>query len=251
MNAKILHSDFPCLTLIGMSGVGKTHLSRILSEKAHYYHFSVDYLIGAYYLREQIPATATITKENIEALGQFQGMIGPKHEGGLPLREYEKRRLQYYSAETLATLAMPVFVDIAKAEGFKGFINDTSGSFCKLDESIPSHIADHSLIVYIKASEADEKAIFERIKQSPKPTYYPPEFLDNLLEEFLKEKGLKNSDDIHPAEFHDFSFARVFEDRLPDYQKIADAHGVTISSDDVKSLNNAEEFIDLLSKKIQ
>ncbi|HCE35788.1 MAG TPA: ATPase, partial [Gammaproteobacteria bacterium] len=39
-----------CLTLLGMSGVGKTHLSKLLSNEDEWYHYSGDYRIGAEYL---------------------------------------------------------------------------------------------------------------------------------------------------------------------------------------------------------
>jgi len=42
------------LTLLGMSGVGKTHLSKLLSNEDKWYHFSGDYRIGAEYLNEAI-----------------------------------------------------------------------------------------------------------------------------------------------------------------------------------------------------
>ena len=42
------------LTLLGMSGVGKTHLAKLIGENGGWYHFSGDYHIGATYLRDEI-----------------------------------------------------------------------------------------------------------------------------------------------------------------------------------------------------
>jgi len=42
------------LTLLGMSGVGKTHLAKLIGENGGWYHFSSDYHIGATYLKNEI-----------------------------------------------------------------------------------------------------------------------------------------------------------------------------------------------------
>ncbi|EEZ80452.1 MAG: hypothetical protein Sup05_0025 [uncultured Candidatus Thioglobus sp.] len=42
------------LTLLGMSGVGKTHLAKLLSGKGKWFHYSGDYRIGAKYLNDDI-----------------------------------------------------------------------------------------------------------------------------------------------------------------------------------------------------
>ena len=42
------------LTLLGMSGVGKTHLAKLIGENGDWYHFSGDYHIGATYLKDEI-----------------------------------------------------------------------------------------------------------------------------------------------------------------------------------------------------
>ena len=45
--------DHKCVTLLGMSGVGKTRISSIL-EKQNWFHYSGDYRIGTQYLDEAI-----------------------------------------------------------------------------------------------------------------------------------------------------------------------------------------------------
>ena len=45
--------DHKCVTLLGMSGVGKTRISSTL-EKQNWFHYSGDYRIGAQYLDEAI-----------------------------------------------------------------------------------------------------------------------------------------------------------------------------------------------------
>ncbi|WP_246260783.1 AAA family ATPase [Candidatus Ruthia endofausta] len=48
------NSNHKCLTLLGMSGVGKTHLAKLLSRQDKYFHYSGDYRIGAEYLNDKI-----------------------------------------------------------------------------------------------------------------------------------------------------------------------------------------------------
>ena len=42
------------ITLLGMSGVGKTRLANLLRKKGGWFHYSVDYRIGTRYLGEPI-----------------------------------------------------------------------------------------------------------------------------------------------------------------------------------------------------
>ena len=48
------NSNHKCLTLLGMSGVGKTHLAKLLNHQHKYFHYSGDYRIGAEYLNDKI-----------------------------------------------------------------------------------------------------------------------------------------------------------------------------------------------------
>ena len=42
------------LTLLGMSGVGKTRLAKLIGEGGDWFHFSGDYRIGASHLKDAI-----------------------------------------------------------------------------------------------------------------------------------------------------------------------------------------------------
>jgi len=51
---EFINSRHKRLTLLGMSGVGKTHLAKLLSKNDAYFHYSGDYRIGAQYLNNDI-----------------------------------------------------------------------------------------------------------------------------------------------------------------------------------------------------
>src|SRR4051812_3079946 len=82
------------ITLTGMSGVGKTHISGVL-EKEGWVHYSCDYLIGTVYLRDAL-AGAAVSKGDISNLSSFIGKVGDPAKGGLSLAEYKRRQQLYY-----------------------------------------------------------------------------------------------------------------------------------------------------------
>lgn len=232
-----------------MSGVGKSYSSALMERKAGWYHFSVDYLIGNYYLADQILNYDQVTKEDITPITNFLGLLGNPEKGGSDYKSFKRRQRLYHDAEVLASQALPDFIRIAKEKGFPGLLNDTAGSIVDLNyDEIPEILSEHSYIVYIEASEADKNAIFERAKSSPKPLIYPEAFLKTHIEKFMAEQGLESDIQIDPKEFFDYIFPLLFEQRLPKYQAIADKYGCTISSDDLKEVTNAEEFLALINK---
>ena len=77
-------------------------------------------------------------------------------------------------------LDVPEFMRKSKEiYGFNHFINDAGGSVCELDdEHVLDTLQQHTLMLYIQASEQDEKTLIERAALSPKPLYYREAFLD-------------------------------------------------------------------------
>ncbi len=247
MSKFIENDDFKCISFIGMSGIGKSHNAAIMEHQAGWYHFSVDYLIGNYYLADQILNHDQVTKEDITPITNFLGLMGNPDKGGTDYKSFRRRQRLYHDAEVLASQALPEFIRIAKEQNFPGLINDTAGSFVELNyDELPEIIAEHSLIVYIEASDADKNAIFERAKSSPKPLMYPEALLKNHIEKFMADKGLESDVQIDPKEFFDYIFPLLFEQRLPKYKAVADKYGCTVSSDDIKSVQSPHDFMSLI-----
>lgn len=73
------------ITLMGMSGVGKTYLSTMLAGQG-WKHYSCDYEIGTRYLGDEIVRTLSaargesvqneITAENLSMLSEYVGRLG-------------------------------------------------------------------------------------------------------------------------------------------------------------------------------
>ncbi len=96
---------------------------------------------------------------------------------------------------------------IAKAKeiyGYPHFINDAGGSLCELDEpGVLEQLAEDTLIVYLKPSEAMLERIIERSLADPKPMYYQSEFLDRVLPQYLLTAGSRVPKKSFPMIFSD------------------------------------------------
>ncbi|SFV79407.1 ATPases of the AAA+ class [hydrothermal vent metagenome] len=258
------------LTLLGMSGVGKTHLSKLLSNKDKWYHFSGDYRIGAEYLNEaildnikqnvkqddwlagllsnnSISIQNHITFDNLSSVSAFLGKVGNPEQGGLPIDEFTRRQALHRQAEVNTMLDVPKFIEKSKQQGFNHFINDAGGSLCELDDDkVYQTLAEHTLILYIRASKTNESALIERAQTHPKPLYYQAEFLKAQLEVYLAENGLTYAAQINPDAFVGWIFPRLLAHRIPKYEAIADKYGYTIDSEDLYQCKNADEMCELI-----
>ncbi|MBT3336016.1 MAG: ATPase [Methylococcales bacterium] len=275
MSAKeFLTCDKKQITLLGMSGAGKTTLANKLSPKK-WFHYSGDYRIGTQYLSEPIldnikqQAMDTpflkdllisdsiyicnnITVDNLMPISSFMGKIGNPELGGLSLETFKKRQLLHREAEIAAMKDVPKFIKKAQdIYGYNHFINDAGGSVCELnDPEILSLLAQHTLIIYIKTSEDQEQLLFERAQQDPKPLYYRADFLDENLKTFMDEFHYRCTEQIPPNEFVSWVFPKLFHARLPRYQAIADQYGYTVDASAVAQVKNEDEFIKLIAQTL-
>jgi shikimate kinase len=275
MSAKeFLTCDKKQITLLGMSGAGKTTLANKLSPKK-WFQYSGDYRIGTQYLSEPIldnikqQAMDTpflkdllisdsiyicnnITVDNLMPISSFMGKIGNPELGGLSLETFKKRQLLHREAEIAAMKDVPKFIKKAQdIYGYNHFINDAGGSVCELnDPEILSLLAQHTLIIYIKTSEDQEQLLFERAQQDPKPLYYRADFLDENLKAFMDEFHYRCTEQIPPNEFVSWVFPKLFHARLPRYQAIADQYGYTVDASAVAQVKNEDEFIKLIAQTL-
>jgi hypothetical protein len=150
-------------------------------------------------------------------------------------------------------LDIPDFIQ--KAEqiyGYPHFVNDVGGSLCELDEpGVIQPLIDNTMILYIKiANQAQEDVLIQRAQTSPKPLYYRPEFLQEQLAVYFKQKNLQYAAQIEPDEFARWVFPRLFHSRLPRYDDIA-KHGYTVTSDEAAQVENEDDFLQLLELAIE
>ena len=263
------------VTLVGMSGVGKSYLSTTLRDGRNWFHYSGDYRIGTRYLDEsimdmikqqamQVPFLKELLRNDwiyirnnikVHDLGpvlSFVGKLGNPALGGVELEDFIQRQAQYRNAEIATMQDVPDFIRKARdVYGYPHFVNDVGGSLCELDEpGVIDELARHTLILYIQVTNQDEEnKLIQRAVSSPKPLYYRPEFLNEHLALYLAENGLEYAAEMHPDEFARWVFPRLFHSRIPRYEEIA-RQGYTVTSEEVAQVNSEADFLELLETVI-
>lgn len=262
------------VTLLGMSGVGKTRLSTLL-RRHNWFHYSGDYRIGTRYLDEpildhiklqamgvpflrellrsdSIEIRNNITVDNLQPVSSFLGKVGNPERGGLPLGEFKRRQALHRQAEVAAMHDVPEFIRKARAiYGYAHFINDVGGSLCELDEpALYQLLAEHTLILYIEATADNEQELIRRAQSDPKPLYYREDFLDEQLAVYMLERGLEYVALIEPDDFASWVFPRLFRSRIPRYEAIAAEYGYRVSSAEVSAVRDEGDFNHLLEQVI-
>lgn len=258
------------LTLLGMSGVGKTHLAKILSRDEKWFHYSGDYRIGSHYLNDNILSdvrqkmmqdeylatllldnsikiTNNISIDNLSSVSHFLGKVGNPNIGGLPLGEFNYRQNLHLDAEKNAMLDVGKFIKKSAKLGINNFINDAGGSLCEIDDAkIYQYLADETTIIYIRPSEKTKQTLIERAKTKPKPLYYNPDFFKKQVKKYLKKHNFSYAAQINPDAFVRDIFPNLVEYRVPKYQAIADKYGITINADDMYLCKTSADFFDLV-----
>jgi hypothetical protein len=162
----------------------------------------------------------------------------------LSLKEFKRRQLLHRDAEVKAMLDVPKFIVKAKAiYGYDKFVNDAGGSLCELEDGgLLQSLAEHTLILYVRATENDEKALIARAASDPKPLYYREEFLDGQLAAYLAEQSLPYAAMIAPDDFVRWIFPRLFYTRIPRYERIAGQYGYTVSTEELAKVKDEAGF---------
>ena len=262
------------VTLVGMSGVGKTYLSTMLRD-SQWFHFSGDYRIGTRYLDEpildmikqqamQVPFLKELLRNDwiyirnnikVHDLGSvlsFVGKLGNPEMGGVELEDFMRRQALYREAEIATMLEVPEFIRKAQEiYGYQHFVNDVGGSLCELeDDRVMQTLLDNTLILYIKTTnQEEENKLIARAQSAPKPLYYRPEFLEEKLAEYLEDNKLHYAAEMEPDEFTRWIFPHLFHSRVPRYEEIA-KQGYTVTSEEVARVKNETDFLQLLETAI-
>lgn len=262
------------VTLLGMSGVGKTWLANKLP-KTDWFHYSGDYRIGTKYLAEpildnikrkamqvdflrdllrsdSIYIANNISVHNLEPVSTFLGKIGRADLGGLALGEFKRRQRLHLAAESAAMCDVAEFIGKShEIYGYDHFLNDAGGSICELPDGEPLRVLrEHTLILYLRAGPNMEGELIRRAASDPKPLYFAESFLDEKLAAYLAQKGLKSADEIVPDDFVQWIFPELLDHRRPLYEAIADQHGYSVDARDISSLRDENDFVELVADAI-
>jgi hypothetical protein len=269
---QFLDSPNKVITLLGMSGVGKTTLSSQLPQN-QWFHYSGDYRIGTKYLEEPILDNikchameqpflrdlilsdsiyfrSNISVHHLNPNSTFFGKIGNPEQGGLSLDEFKRRQRLHRQAEVNAMVDVREFIRKGREiYEYPHFVNDAGGSVCELgNEEAWDDLAEQSIILYLKPDAALEKLMIERAVADPKPMYYSESFLDEQIETFLRLNNLKSTLQMIPDEFVQWVFPRLIEYRRPLYERIAGKHGYTIDASRVMTLKSEQDVLGLIAE---
>jgi hypothetical protein len=262
------------ITLLGMSGVGKTTLAyKLPSDK--WFHYSGDYRIGTKYLAEpildnikrqamkvdflrdllrndSIYIASNITVHNLQPVATFLGKIGRTDLGGLPVEEFKKRQRLHRDAEIGAMRDVAEFIGKAQEiYGYDHFINDAGGSLVELDdEQTEKTLAENTLILYLKADDEMERELVRRAVSNPKPLYYNEQFLDQKLVQYLDEAELESPNQIVPDEFVRWIFPSLVAHRRPKYEALAKRYGYTLNARLAEAITGENDFLELVASTL-
>ena len=267
------------VAFFGMSGLGKTHISKMLRATGDWFHYSVDYRIGTRYmgehivdnfkreamqnpflrdlmLQDSIYIASNISFENLAPLSSYLGKPGDPAKGGIPFEEYVIRQRQHRVAEVKATLDAILFADKAKnIYGYDHFVGDTSGSLCEVvDPSDPEDpvlkpMSQHILPVWLKGTQDHIDTLAERFNRSPKPMYYKEDFLRKTWAEYCAEHG-QSENSVDPDDFIRWGYRQLLHHRMPLYRAIAENWGVTLEASDIAQAQTADEVSELIAQAI-
>jgi hypothetical protein len=274
-----LSQPHKAVTVMGMSGVGKTTLAVLLQNNG-WFQYSVDYRIGTRYMDEHIvdnfkqeamknPFLANllrsdsiyicsnITFNNLAPLSTYLGKPGDPAKGGIPFAEYKRRQAQHRDAEIHALQDVPEFISRAREiYGYGNFVCDAGGSLCEVvnpddkNDPVLKVLSDSSLMIYIEGTEEHLAMLVERFRKNPKPMYYQPQFLDRKWAEYKDLKKIKHDDAVDPDDFAVWGFAELLHHRLPLYQKIAENFGYKVHMADIPPVTSLASFDALMAKTI-
>ena len=264
------------VSLLGMSGLGKTKLSNMLQSTFSWFHYSVDYRIGTRYLDEHIVdnfkqeamknvflrdlllsdsiyISSNLNFNNLSPLSTYLGKPGSEDLGGIDFNLYKKRQKQHREAEILSVMDTYKFIEKSNnIYAYQNFVCDTSGSICEVvnpedpNDPLLTHLSKNTLIILIKGDKKHKDQLIKRFKANPKPIYYNENFLNEKWSNFKNINNVDNKN-VDPNKFILYCFEDLLDHRIPIYDSIAKNWGITINADDISKVKNEKDFINLVS----
>ena len=236
--------------LLGMSGLGKTFISRRLAEKDAWSHYSVDYEIGKLLFKSQNKNLLDgFEIDNLTNLSNFLGKPGSPSMGGISYSEYLTRQKLHRDAEIEATLNACLLVE--KSPDLSHIVCDTSGSICELvdpsddKDKILTSLSKNFVIICLEAPDSMYQVLINRFLAKPKPMYYEENFLHSLWEDF-KNQTSDVDDKINPDEFIVYGFKALIKRRKEIFDTISKNWGISLNFGALRRIKSANDLIDAI-----
>lgn len=262
---RFLDAKLPRLTLIGMSGSGKTKIGTMLAQQGWALH-SVDYRIGNHYLkpaiiedfktristalptlkrlieRDKLRLDFAMAPDSIEVLSEFVGMFGNPQKGGLSRSAFQTRQRLYAEAEKKAMLELPAMI---ADNDTSPFVCDSTGSVCEIididdpNDSVLRAMVDQSFVLYLRVDDKHEATLIEHQLAAPKPMLFSKPFF---------EKHCASRADDDPRELLRDMFPKLLAERRHHYEKLAALGGTTIDSAQAHACRHSEDLLKLIAE---
>jgi hypothetical protein len=246
--------QFRRFALLGMSGLGKTHISRNLVRRKNWSHYSVDYEIGKLLFKGKYENLLEgFEVDNITNLSNFLGKPGAISMGGISFSEYTRRQHLHRSAEITATLKVCSLVE--NSPNLSHLICDTSGSLCELvnpldkKDKILTSLSKNFLIICLEAPDSIYETLIKRFIAKPKPMYYEEAFLNETWLKFKKDTS-KAENKIDPDDFTIYGFKALIKRRKQIYNIIAKNWGISLNTDDLRQIKSGDDLIEAIKLQI-
>jgi len=266
--------------VFAMSGLGKTHISKMLRDNGDWFHYSIDYRIGTRYMGERIADNAkreamkvpflrdllksnsiyigsNISFDDLKPMSSYLGKPGDPDKGGLLWDEYTRRQDQFQASEIAALHDTSHFIDRANdLYGYPHFICDTGGSICEWvdvnnpNDPIMADLSEKTLMIWIEGTEEHTEELIRRFDKEPKPMSYDPVFLLECWTRYLSEHGVV-AEKVDPDHFIRWTYASALAHRQPRYKAMADRWGLTIPAAKITTVRSAGNFIDVVAEALE
>ena len=246
--------QFKRFALLGMSGLGKTFISRSLVKQDNWLHYSVDYEIGKILFKNKHRNLLNgFEVGNLTNLSDFLGKPGSPSMGGIPFSEYLTRQKLHRDAEIKATLHASSLVE--NSPELSHFVCDTSGSICELvnpsdeNDAILKSLSKNFLIICLEAPDSMYQVLINRFLAKPKPMYYEENFLHSLWQSF-KNESLNINDHINPDDFMIYGFKALIKRRKAIFDSISKNWGISLNFENLRVVKSAADLVKAIQFEI-
>ena len=246
--------QFKRFALLGMSGLGKTFISRSLVKQDNWLHYSVDYEIGKILFKNKHRNLLNgFEVGNLTNLSDFLGKPGSPSMGGIPFSEYLTRQKLHRDAEIKATLHASSLVE--NSPELSHFVCDTSGSICELvnpsdeNDAILKSLSKNFLIICLEAPDSMYQVLINRFLAKPKPMYYEEKFLHALWQSFKNESPNIN-DHINPDDFMIYGFKALIKRRKAIFDSISKNWGISLNFEKLRVVKSAADLVKAIQFEI-
>ena len=247
--------QFKRIALLGMSGLGKTFISRNLFKNDNWSHYSVDYEIGKLLFKDKHQNLFDgFAVDNLTNLSNFLGKPGSPSKGGIPFSEYVSRQRLHRDAEKKATLNACSLIE--KSPDLSRIVCDTSGSICELvnpsdkADKLLTSLSRNFLIICLEAPDSIYQVLIDRFLAKPKPMYYEENFLHSLWQTF-KTGSTDTEDKINPDDFMIFGFKALINRRKAIYDMIAKNWGIKLNFDILRNVKTEADLMEAVQLEIE